>query len=250
MRRFDAVLFDLGGTLIYFRGRWPEVIQQINIEMLRALNTAGFTVPGDRFLSELQDRMKSYDAACGPDFIEVSTAYHLRSLLGEYGYTDISDVSLQEILKARYAVSQSYWEVEEDAHPMLNTLQSQGYRLGIISNAGDDTDVHTLVDKAKLRSYFEIIQTSAARGIRKPNPRIFLDVLEWMGVSPARAVMVGDTLGADILGAKNAGILSVWISRRADVPSNRAHLETIQPDATIQLLSELPGLLSAWESQR
>lgn len=63
------------------------------------------------------------------------------------------------------------------------------------------------------------------------------------GTLPAHAAMVGDTLGADILGAKNAGIFSIWITRRADNPANQAHLDTIQPDAQIAALDELPGLL-------
>jgi FMN phosphatase YigB (HAD superfamily) len=58
--------------------------------------------------------------------------------------------------------------------------------------------------------------------------------------------MVGDTLGADILGAKNAGVYSVWITRRA--PSNQPHQELIIPDATIDSLSALPGLLNAHRS--
>jgi FMN phosphatase YigB (HAD superfamily) len=55
--------------------------------------------------------------------------------------------------------------------------------------------------------------------------------------------MVGDTLGADILGAQNAGIYAIWITRRADVPANRAHQDTIHPDAAIDSLAEIPGLL-------
>jgi FMN phosphatase YigB (HAD superfamily) len=55
--------------------------------------------------------------------------------------------------------------------------------------------------------------------------------------------MVGDTLGADILGAHNAGLLAIWITRRAETPANQAHQDTIQPDVTIDTLSELPDVL-------
>jgi FMN phosphatase YigB (HAD superfamily) len=62
--------------------------------------------------------------------------------------------------------------------------------------------------------------------------------------------MVGDTLGADILGANNLGIASVWINRRVVMrPDNLAHDDTILPKATISALSELPGLLQAWKIQ-
>jgi FMN phosphatase YigB (HAD superfamily) len=55
--------------------------------------------------------------------------------------------------------------------------------------------------------------------------------------------MVGDTLGADILGASNAGIFSIWYTRWGDTPSNRAHAFTIVPDAKIARLVDLPPLL-------
>jgi FMN phosphatase YigB (HAD superfamily) len=64
-----------------------------------------------------------------------------------------------------------------------------------------------------------------------------------MNLHPQQVAMVGDTLGADILGAKNAGIYSIWITRRANTPANRAHAETIIPDARISELCELPSLL-------
>jgi putative hydrolase of the HAD superfamily len=87
------------------------------------------------------------------------------------------------------------------------------------------------------------VLSSAACGIRKPNPRIFQIGLEKWGLSSTEAVMVGDTLGADILGAINASIFSIWITRRADSPGNRDHLDTIVPNAEIASLSQLPKLL-------
>ena len=99
------------------------------------------------------------------------------------------------------------------------------------------------MDKAEIRSFFDKILTSAGEGIRKPNPQIFQKLLDYWDLLPTQAAMVGDTLGADILGAKNAGIFSIWITRRADTPANHAHGDTIHPDATIDALNELPGLL-------
>ena len=60
--------------------------------------------------------------------------------------------------------------------------------------------------------------------------------------------MVGDTLDADILGARRAGMPSVWLRSREDARqegnSNRSHAETpAVPDATIAQLDELPACL-------
>jgi FMN phosphatase YigB (HAD superfamily) len=126
---------------------------------------------------------------------------------------------------------------------MLRYFQEQGYRLAIISNAADDNDVQTLVDNANIRPYIDLILTSAAVGIRKPNPRIFEIALEMMDIPNSRVAMVGDTLAADILGAQNANIYSIWITRRADNPSNRTHANTINADMEIATLEELPRRL-------
>jgi FMN phosphatase YigB (HAD superfamily) len=51
--------------------------------------------------------------------------------------------------------------------------------------------------------------------------------------------MIGDTLSADILGANQLGMFSIWINRWADTVENRSLREKIQPNATILQLSEI-----------
>jgi len=241
---FEAILFDLGSTLIYFNGEWEQIRPERDAVLLQRLNAGGIFPPGDVFLDQFNSLLHSYFIERDTEFIEHTTAYLMRSLLAEWGYLDIPEDVIRHALAGMYAVSQAHWLPESDAHPTLHALQEQGYHLGLISNAGDDADVQTLVDRAGLRSYFDIILTSAAMGIRKPNPRIFQAALEHWGYRPSQAAMVGDSLGADILGARNAGLFSVWITRRAETAANHAHQGTIQPDAVIATLSELTELLS------
>jgi len=113
----------------------------------------------------------------------------------------------------------------------------------MVSNAGDAQDVDALVEQHGLGEFFEFVLVSARVGIRKPDPRIFQMAMERMGATPEKTLMVGDTLGADILGARHAGIKSVWITRRADRPDNRDHLDTIQPDYRIAVLGELLNIV-------
>ena len=177
------------------------------------------------------------------DFIEHSTAVILQDVLADHGHPDVGTDILQEALKALYAASQEFWIPEEDLLPMMEALIADGYRLGIISNAGDDTDVQTLVDKADIRACLDFVLTSAASGVRKPDAHIFELALQFLGLEAGEVAMVGDTLDADILGANRLGIFSVWITRRADTPANRANTDMIKPDAEIETLAELPGLL-------
>src|SRR3989304_849336 len=240
-----AVLFDLGGTLIYFDGNWAEVAEAANQELYLHLQQQGMQVDSKVFLDEFRSRLEEYYLQRDTEFIEYTTTYVLRTLLTDLGYPELSRGALAPALKVLYSVSQAHWKLEEDTLSTLDRLRSSGYRMGVISNASDDADVQSLVDNAGIRGYFDFVLSSAALGIRKPDPSIFDIGLEQLRLAPRETVMVGDTLGADILGARNAGIYSIWIPRRADRPANRDHAGTIQPDTQIQTLAELPGRLQA-----
>lgn len=242
-RQLEIILFDLGNTLIYFDGQWPEVISQMNVHLLNTLQAHGIQLGNDSFLARFDERLKAYYAQDQAHYSEYTTASVARRLLAEMGYDNISSQVLRQAIDEMFKVSQAHWHPEADAISILQALQERGYRLGLISNAGDDKDVQTLVDKAQVRPYLDIILTSAAQGIRKPNPRIFLNALAHWGAQPEQAAMVGDTLNADILGAQNTGIYSIWITRRVSKSANQAHQDTIRPDAAIASLSELPDLL-------
>jgi 2-haloalkanoic acid dehalogenase type II len=243
-----VVLFDLGSTLIYFDASWLEVIPRATLALCDTLRRHGLNLPREEFANRFQQRMFEYYQQRESEFIEYTTQRILQDLLAECGLGSISPQLLRRALDDFYATTQAHWQVEEDTHPTLTSLLEKGYRLGLISNASDALDVHTLVDKAALRNYFEQILISAEVGIRKPHPRIFQLALDFFGVKPAEAVMVGDTLGADILGANQIGMRSIWITRRANTPDNRDHLDTIQPTAAVNTLSEIPALLAGWSS--
>ena len=243
-RRFEAIIFDLGNTLIYFDAEWSQVFPQADKALLSSLRGSGLALD-DAFGDVFRNRLESYYREREMEFIEYTTRYVLRSLLSDWGYESVSDDVIRRALTELHSISQAHWQPEDDMLTTLSWLKAQNYRLGMISNAGDDADVQALIDKAGIRPFFDIILTSAAQGIRKPNPEIFNLVLDYWKLLPAQVAMVGDTLGADILGAKNAGIFSIWITRRANTPANLAHQDTILPDERIAGLSDLPGLLES-----
>jgi HAD superfamily hydrolase (TIGR01549 family) len=241
--RFPVVLFDLGSTLIYFSGDWPEVIWQGQVALVHTLLCAGMELDTGAFQPQLLTSMEAYFSNRDAELIEHTTGAILRGLLSRWGYTDVPASLLLEALQAMYQVSEAYWHVEAETHSTLDDLRRQGYRLGLISNAADDANVQRLVDKAGLRPYFDVILTSAAEGIRKPHPRIFQTALQTWSALPSQAVMVGDMLSADVIGANNLGIYSVWVTRRAAPPEIPA--SSLWPDAIIENVGELPELMSS-----
>jgi putative hydrolase of the HAD superfamily len=241
-KNFEAIFFDLGDTLMYFDGAWPEIFFQARRELLHSLQQAGINL-GPEFVDDFYQLMSEYYRERDTEFIEYTVKQVLKNALEERGFKSVPEPVLTNSLADMHRITQAHWIPETDALTTLTKLRESGYRLALVSNTSDDPNTQVQVDKLGARELFEVIISSAALGVRKPNPKIFQVALERMRLPPEKVAMVGDTLGADILGARNAGIFSIWIKRRADTPANRAHAETIFPDAQIETLGELPRLL-------
>jgi putative hydrolase of the HAD superfamily len=82
---------------------------------------------------------------------------------------------------------------------------------------------------AKLAQYFDAILISGEVGIGKPDTRLFMLALEALETSPAEAVMVGDSLARDILGAQHAGLKGIWLNRSGSDPTDQ-----VTPDSRLR----------------
>ena len=236
-----AILFDFGGTLMHGRRNWAPIVAKADDALTNYIRSQGMEVSLNTFSTEFRKRLNEYFHQREKDLLETTYTFVLRELLKDKGYSDVSSEVIRSALDALFSVTQDNWVLEDDAILTLDTLKEKGYNLGIVSNAGDDADVQQLAKGFGINKYFDFILTSAACSYRKPHPRIFeLALSNWYRL-PSEAVMIGDTLDADIRGAQQAGLYSVWISRRADpVTKEQAQIE---PDAEVNNLSEFPAVL-------
>ncbi len=237
-----ALIFDLGSTLIRFDGEWTEVVSGAHLALVEQLQRDGLKIDGPAVAAEFRRQMEIYYHDRESDFIEVTTAFVLRQVLAESGHAEVSDEVVRRALERMYRLTEDHWSPMPGVHEVLGALR-RDFRLGLISNAGNEANVHRLIDRAGLRPYLDPILISAAVGLRKPNPALFEIVLRAWDLRPREVVMIGDTLGADILGAQNAGMHQIWLTADADNPANRAHADTIIPEATASALAEIPALV-------
>jgi HAD superfamily hydrolase (TIGR01662 family) len=245
-RKIDVVLFDLGNTLLYFDGVWDEVYRQMFLTIAQEIKVIYPDIDIDGFIPHFRKLFLTYMNDRQSGMVEVPTLSTLNRAIVAFGFSPISAEVGKRVLKKMYAVSEEHWFLPVDTKPVLNQLISTGYRLGIICNAADYDNAHNLIDKARIRDYFEYISISAAEGIRKPSIEIFQRALDFFKVEPRKTVMVGDQLGTDILGAKNTGINSIWLTQWLVEKDNLRTLMDIKPDAVINHLQELPALLENW----
>jgi len=227
------IIFDLGGTLMHSVADWGPILARAD----QALGDEFLKHEIDLDVKTFRKRLHEYYDQREQDFRETTYHFVVRELLKELGYIEVAESVIRSALDAMYSVTQTNWQLEEDAAATLEKLKSENYQLGIFSNAGDDKDVQELIEIFGIRPYFDFVLTSAASFYRKPHPRAFEIALARWNIEPHEAVMIGDSLEADIAGAKNAGMQTIWITRRAEFKDE--DMRRIKPDFSLRKLTEL-----------
>ncbi|XP_058061406.1 N-acylneuraminate-9-phosphatase [Anopheles bellator] len=140
-----------------------------------------------------------------------------------------------------------YLALPSEVQTMLQTLRLQ-YLLGVITN-GPTAAQWEKIDRLALNKYFDCILVSSDLPWAKPDRNIFYAACHYLGVAPGQCVMIGDKLETDIQGGIEANLgATVWLplpmEQRLcgdrtidDVP------EHVRPDATVDSVLKLPGLL-------
>ena len=239
----QAVFFDLGFTLIHFQGDYPSVLLDSYYSLARALKREGYLFEVDEFVRRFKNALADYHQSRDIDLIERPVETYLTRVLNTFGHIEPPESVTRNALAEMYQTTEAYWQLMPDTLATLRQLQRTGYRLGLISNAANADNVNRLIDRCGLRGFFEVLLISAVEKIRKPDRRIYARALNLLHLTPDRAVMVGDTLTADIIGAQNAGLRAAWVTSRASHPENLRARPHVNPDAVIDQLSELPYAL-------
>ncbi len=232
-----AVLFDMFDTLMIIE-RNHEFYSPSLMRMYRYLKSKGVDVPFDEFNAayiEARDRLYvQADVEWGEPHFNVRVSEALK-LLG-YNY-DVSDPTVTGATDEFCDEFMTFVRIDAEAEPTLRTLHTK-YKLGIVSNFAIPECVFKLLKASRIDRLFDVVVVSGAVNKRKPSAEIFKSALMLMGVSASEAVFVGDTIDADIEGAKAVGMKAIYIERREQKPS-----EKFQPDQTIKNLRELPSII-------
>ncbi|MEM9441718.1 MAG: phosphoglycolate phosphatase [Pseudomonadota bacterium] len=188
---FDAIIFDLDGTLI---DTAPDILAYLN-EMLAELGRPGLDL--ERLRAMVGDGVRSLllrglEASGGvPGDVDIETLFH------RY---------LERYTQDPVRLSRPYPGMIE----VLEALSSVGLRLGVCTNkpqAPTDKLLKTLV----LDHHFAVAIGGDALSTKKPDPAHLLAVLHQLDVDPARAVLIGDS-ATDLKTARAAGVPCILMS--------------------------------------
>jgi len=207
--RPDVIFLDVGDTLIRAHPSWAGVYRQGLLEFGIDIDEAEL----ERALLEetqvgawwnIEDPFEPTEQNSYERIVKFDAA-----VLARAGHDNL-DAKVFRSIEEAFA-RRSAWYVYPDVLPALDALKDAGIRLCVISNFvwGAPELIHDL----ELSSHFEHMVISARVGFQKPNPGIFQHALDVMHIAPERALHVGDSYRADIVGARRLGINAVLMAR-------------------------------------
>jgi HAD superfamily hydrolase (TIGR01549 family) len=208
---FRAIFFDVDFTLIYpgptFQGAGYARFcaeERLEIDVTRfdeAVAAASFV------LDEVETQV--YD----PNLFIHYTA----TIIEHLGGRGADVVRVAERIYEQWAANH-HFEIYDDVAPVLAELAARGLVLGVISNS--HRSLEAFKTHFQLDSLITTTISSAQHGFMKPHRSIFDAALEQAGVNAADAAMVGDSLKADIEGARAAGMRGILLRRSGERPAS------------------------------
>lgn len=131
-----------------------------------------------------------------------------------------TDNNIIETLSEDYITYLSnYNKLFGGAIEILTYLQAK-YEMHIITNGFNEVQFRKLKN-AKLLPFFNQIITSERVGVKKPNPKIFSYALNIANAKAKESIMIGDNFEADILGAKNAGMHTIFCEFNGEIATEK-----------------------------
>jgi putative hydrolase of the HAD superfamily len=245
--QFKAIIFDLGDTLI-LTDQWNY--DKCLIKLLESLqhNNVIVSISFEEFRYVYFEVRRQMYVESEQSLREVDFCKRIAETLRKFGCN-----FSHESQTVTYAVEVFFEAFIEDVRmeayvpPLLKRLKEK-YKLGLVSNFAYSQGFWKILQRFNLTRFFDVVVVSGELGLRKPHPRIFEEALKKLDVKAAEAVFVGDSLKADIDGARNMGLKTILVENaglRKNPYATPGELDPIpiKPDITIPNLKNLPKIL-------
>lgn len=225
MRKYDAVFFDAANTLLYPYPSVGDIYAEVASRY--GVTTDGATVQRafGKSWTHVQALVQNDPVRYGVGEPDGRRFWHtlVHDVFSQIALPDTFDAFFEELY--RLFAQPDVWRVFSECRDVLQTLQEQGYIIGVISNW--DTRLYDILHGLELMPYFEHVSISAVVGWEKPHREIFRHATDAVNVAPERALHIGDSLQADVIGAQQAGLQPLWLQRHEPATSEHPMIRNL-----------------------
>ena len=233
MTPIKAILFDMFDTLMLIEKNHAFHNPSLHATH-KFLTENGIPVKFEDFEKAYVAARDSLYAEANPELEEPHFNIRIAKALKQLGYN--YDPTSPLVMGATNTFCErfmAYVKIDQHTEKVLRQLR-QRYELGIVSNFAIPECVYKLLNKHGLEKYFDAIIVSGAINKRKPHLEVYERALQELGVTAEETVFVGDTVDADVLGPKAAGMRTIYLERR-----QQENAEIAGPTQTIKSLEQL-----------
>ena len=248
MKNYKYIFFDLFDTLIDFD---YSKLPQVSVDGEKHNSTSGLVynvfkkyfpdITFDVFYVPFMETYFEFQEIKKKDNKEYPNAERFRLLLSKLDLDSntVNPEMVDNMVLTHMQGLASATYLPDGNMETLEYLRRKDYQFALISNFDFAPTAYELLDRYDLRKYFEKIFISIEVGWRKPSKNIFHAALDGCKINHDEVIHVGDNFGADIVGAYNLGIDSVWLNRKVEELKH----DSASPNYIIFKLPEITILL-------
>jgi putative hydrolase of the HAD superfamily len=230
--KYQHLFFDLDHTLWDFDANAMETLTDLYaLHNLEQMGVKPFEVFYRKYLYHNEMLWEQYhNGKITADDLKWKRMYRtlLDFKIGSEPLAKEISAGFMEILPTKKNVFEHTFEI-------LDYLLSKNYKLHLITNGFEKTQWSKL-NNSGLAKYFTHVITSEASNSLKPKKEIFEFAVAKAGTTLSETIMLGDNLDADIKGAMDAGMDTIFV--------NHINVTThLQPTHTITHFKQLEAIL-------
>ena len=215
MVRIRAIVFDVGGTLIYPADPVGETYARFALAQGVKLQPEAATVTFRQAMKACSPRAKGAVPTDGNDRAwwkqVVRRSMAPQAFVSPQAFADPAsfDAFFEEVYL--YFAKPEAWGIYPEVLEVLEALRDHPVDLVALSNW--DARLHAVLDGNGLGEFFQHRFISAELGWEKPDPAIYRHVAEILRLPPTALLSVGDDPRNDVEGPRKAGWQAVQIER-------------------------------------
>lgn len=223
-----GIFFDFGGTLYdYYPSNsviWSRIAKRLGVDI--SPNDLRIWKGMQKQSIEANKRVKPFSKLSREEIHTLN--FHVLSAMG------IDGEGTKDIISEEFDKRGHGYRINPETKETLERIYSMGIKIGLISNCPSEfgRPRRLTMEEDGILHYFSKILLSGEVGYAKPEKEIFKIALNSLGLQdPSKVMHIGDFLGVDVKGAKNAGLIPVLYDPLGFHPSENV--------ITLQKLSEI-----------
>lgn len=234
-RAVSGVLLDIDDTIIDTRSAFAEAMDHVFGRWLPGLDGERRRDAVRRWTGDPDGYFRAFTR--GELTFSQQRRLRAEALHGAFDGPELDDVSFADWEAGYELAFRGAWRALPDGVALVEMLRDRAVPFGALTNMGASYQREKL-DIVGLDAV-EILVTTDDLGRGKPDPDVFHLACERLGLPPERVAYVGDELDVDARGARDAGLVGIWVDR---------HGTGDRPDdvPVITSLHELPDVVHLW----